>query len=142
MALHEGDEEDDGRQDAHRPRRRQRPVLDLLRPVLGDGHRQGLGLAPGEDQAVEELVVGEQKGEEGGGDDARVMLDPEVIVVLGGPEVSYETDQLEISQLADYVITGEGDVAFAALCRELLAWDRLPACRQSEGMTGWMLMSR
>ncbi len=53
---------------------------------------------------------------------------PEVIVVLGGPEVSYETDQLEIARLADYVITGEGDVAFAALCRELLKWDRLPAC--------------
>ena len=46
---------------------------------------------------------------------------PEVIVVLGGPEVSYETDDLEIARLADYVITGEGDVAFAGLCRELLS---------------------
>ncbi len=46
---------------------------------------------------------------------------PEVIVVLGGPEVSYETDQLTVSQLADYVITGEGDLAFAALCGKLLA---------------------
>ena len=45
---------------------------------------------------------------------------PDVIVVLGGPEVSYETDQQEIARLADYVITGEGDLAFAALCRELL----------------------
>ena len=45
---------------------------------------------------------------------------PDVIVVLGGPEVSYETDQQEIASLADYVITGEGDLAFAALCRELL----------------------
>ncbi len=45
---------------------------------------------------------------------------PDVIVVLGGPEVSYETDQQEITRLADYVITGEGDLAFAALCRELL----------------------
>ena len=56
---------------------------------------------------------------------------PEVMVVLGGPEVSYETDQLEITRLADHVITGEGDVAFAALCRELLSWDRLPACHAS-----------
>lgn len=46
---------------------------------------------------------------------------PEVIVVLGGPEVSYETDQLPVTHLADYVITGEGDLAFAALCRELLS---------------------
>ncbi len=45
---------------------------------------------------------------------------PEVIVVLGGPEVSYETDQQELARLADYVITGEADLAFAALCRELL----------------------
>lgn len=45
---------------------------------------------------------------------------PDVIVVLGGPEVSYETDQLPITQLADFVITGEGDLAFAKLCRELL----------------------
>ena len=46
---------------------------------------------------------------------------PDVIVVLGGPEVSYETDQQEIARLADYVITGEADLAFAALCRELLS---------------------
>ncbi len=45
---------------------------------------------------------------------------PDVIVVLGGPEVSYETDQQEIARLADYVITGEADLAFAELCRELL----------------------
>lgn len=46
---------------------------------------------------------------------------PEVIIVLGGPEVSYETDQLPVTHLADYVITGEGDLAFAALCRDLLS---------------------
>jgi radical SAM superfamily enzyme YgiQ (UPF0313 family) len=46
---------------------------------------------------------------------------PELVIVLGGPEVSYETDEQEIVQLADYVIAGEADLAFAALCRELLA---------------------
>lgn len=46
---------------------------------------------------------------------------PDLVIVLGGPEVSYETDEQEISQLADYVISGEADLAFAALCRELLA---------------------
>jgi len=46
---------------------------------------------------------------------------PELIVVLGGPEVSYETEQQEIVRHADYVITGEADQAFAALCQTLLA---------------------
>ncbi len=46
---------------------------------------------------------------------------PDVIVVLGGPEVSYECNEQEIVKLADYVITGWGDVSFPKLCRELLA---------------------
>ena len=37
---------------------------------------------------------------------------PDVIVVVGGPEVSYETDQQEICRIADYVVTGEADLAF------------------------------
>lgn len=45
---------------------------------------------------------------------------PDLIIVLGGPEVSYETEDQAIVQLADYVITGPGDVTFAALCRQLL----------------------
>lgn len=45
---------------------------------------------------------------------------PETIIVLGGPEVSYETDGQSIIELADYVITGEGDLAFRELCEQLL----------------------
>ena len=45
---------------------------------------------------------------------------PDLTVVLGGPEVSHETDQQEIVRLADHVITGWGDVSFAKLCRALL----------------------
>lgn len=45
---------------------------------------------------------------------------PEVIIILGGPEVSYETQEQEIVRLADYVITGWGDVSFAALCQQIL----------------------
>ncbi len=52
---------------------------------------------------------------------------PETTVVLGGPEVSYELEQQSIVQLADYVITGEGDLAFANLCRQLLSGDRPPS---------------
>jgi len=45
---------------------------------------------------------------------------PEVVVILGGPEVSYETEQQEIVRLADHVITGEADLEFAEVCRLLL----------------------
>ena len=45
---------------------------------------------------------------------------PQITVVLGGPEVSYECNEQEIVRLADYVITGWGDISFALLCRELL----------------------
>jgi radical SAM superfamily enzyme YgiQ (UPF0313 family) len=45
---------------------------------------------------------------------------PELIIILGGPEVSYETEGQEIVALADHVITGEADVKFAEVCRHLL----------------------
>lgn len=45
---------------------------------------------------------------------------PDLIVVIGGPEVSYETEGQEIVALADHVITGEADVKFAEVCRALL----------------------
>ncbi len=49
---------------------------------------------------------------------------PDVLVVLGGPEVSYESEEQRIVQLADYVIAGQGDLAFAELCKQLLAGAR------------------
>ena len=51
-------------------------------------------------------------------------LRPDILIVLGGPEVSHETDQQPICQLADYVITGEADLAFAQLCQTLLSGRR------------------
>ncbi|MDH5633537.1 MAG: B12-binding domain-containing radical SAM protein [Gammaproteobacteria bacterium] len=50
-------------------------------------------------------------------------VSPETVVVLGGPEVSYEIDDQEICKLADYVIPGQGDLAFAGLCRLILKGD-------------------
>jgi radical SAM superfamily enzyme YgiQ (UPF0313 family) len=47
-------------------------------------------------------------------------LRPGIKVVLGGPEVSYETEEQEICRLADHVVTGWGDVSFPELCRALL----------------------
>ncbi len=45
---------------------------------------------------------------------------PQVVIVLGGPEVSYESAEQSIVQLADYLITGWGDISFAALCQQIL----------------------
>ena len=47
-------------------------------------------------------------------------LRPEIKIILGGPEVSYETESQPIVQLADHVITGEADLKFAEVCRALL----------------------
>ncbi|MDB5327033.1 MAG: Radical domain protein [Phycisphaerales bacterium] len=51
-------------------------------------------------------------------------LRPKMTIVVGGPEVSFETDQQEICGLADYVVRGEADLAFAKLCETLLAGRR------------------
>ena len=45
---------------------------------------------------------------------------PQVTVILGGPEVSYETEHQAIIKAADFVITGWGDISFADLCRQIL----------------------
>jgi hypothetical protein len=52
------------------------------------------------------------------------VVAPELIIVLGGPEVSYESQAQRICALADYVITGWGDVSFGVLCAQLLAGER------------------
>ena len=46
---------------------------------------------------------------------------PDTVVVLGGPEVSYDTESQPIVKLADYVITGEADLAFSELCQTILS---------------------
>ncbi|MFZ0828361.1 MAG: radical SAM protein [Verrucomicrobiia bacterium] len=51
---------------------------------------------------------------------------PDIKIILGGPEVSYETEGQPIVQLADHVITGEADLKFAEVCRVLLGGADLP----------------
>lgn len=46
---------------------------------------------------------------------------PEITIVLGGPEVSFDPEMHPTARLADYVICGEGDLAFAVLCGQILA---------------------
>ena len=45
---------------------------------------------------------------------------PEIKLILGGPEISYETEKQEIFQYADHVICGEGEIEVPKLCRQLL----------------------
>lgn len=49
------------------------------------------------------------------------VVAPGLIIVLGGPEVSFEVEEQRICELADYVVTGWGDVSFANLVRQLMA---------------------
>ncbi|PKF63533.1 B12-binding domain-containing radical SAM protein [Psychromonas sp. psych-6C06] len=53
------------------------------------------------------------------------VIAPEVKVVLGGPEVSYETEQQAIVQVADYVLTGEAELSFYELCQDIIS-DNIP----------------
>jgi len=87
----------------------QRPV-DVVETILAQQPRiVGLGVYIWNAREAAEVVA------------ALKRVRPDIIVVLGGPEVSFETDQQEIVRLANYVITGEADLAFAALCRQILA---------------------
>lgn len=52
------------------------------------------------------------------------VLRPDLPLVLGGPEVSHETEAQAMVQTADYVVLGEGELAFRDLCRALLAGER------------------
>jgi radical SAM superfamily enzyme YgiQ (UPF0313 family) len=48
-------------------------------------------------------------------------LRPDIKIILGGPEVSHETEEQAIVRLADHVVTGEADLKFAEVCRTILA---------------------
>jgi len=54
---------------------------------------------------------------------------PELVIVLGGPEVSHESEPQAICRLADFVIKGEGDFLFHDFCRDYLEQGKLPATK-------------
>ena len=54
------------------------------------------------------------------------QIRPEVFVVIGGPEVSFEHDVQPIVKLTDYVITGMADLTFPKLCNQLIKQHRTP----------------
>ena len=45
---------------------------------------------------------------------------PEITIVLGGPEVGYETEGQAIVTLADHVLCGEADLTFPKVCAAIL----------------------
>ncbi|WP_428738623.1 DUF4080 domain-containing protein [Sulfurimonas sp.] len=45
-------------------------------------------------------------------------VSPKTKVILGGPEVSYEPFRVDFSE-ADFIIQGEGDIAFYELCKNI-----------------------
>ena len=49
------------------------------------------------------------------------VIAPEIKIVLGGPEISYETEQQAIVASADYVLTGPADLSFYQLCKDIIA---------------------
>lgn len=66
---------------------------------------------------------------------------PEIIIVLGGPEVSYETENQPIVRRADYVITGEADIEFPNLCRRILNDTEQPAAVASPASSGLTILA-
>ncbi len=54
-------------------------------------------------------------------------LRPELVVILGGPEVSHEPELQPIVQLADCTIRGEGERLLPGICRTVLAGGAVPA---------------
>ena len=45
-------------------------------------------------------------------------VSPQTIIILGGPEVSHQPFRVNFDE-ADYIIAGEGDIAFYQLCKKL-----------------------
>ena len=45
---------------------------------------------------------------------------PQICIVLGGPEVSHPPDLPAVAELADYIITGNGEISFPKLCQQWL----------------------
>jgi radical SAM superfamily enzyme YgiQ (UPF0313 family) len=86
----------------------QRP-LDIAEKILGaEPEILGLGVYIWNATPTRELVK------------ILKRIRPALTIVLGGPEVSYESNEQEIVHSADFVITGEADLKFADVCAAIL----------------------
>jgi radical SAM superfamily enzyme YgiQ (UPF0313 family)/REP element-mobilizing transposase RayT len=57
-------------------------------------------------------------------------LRPELKIIIGGPEVSYEYNNLTLFHTADHLVCGEGEAVIETLCRALLV-DTAPVSQAS-----------
>ena len=89
-----------------------RPADVAERILAAEPRIVGLGVYVWNAQATAELVT------------VLKAIAPDVVVVLGGPEVSHETEAQSMCAAADYVVRGEGDLVFADLCRKLFRGER------------------
>ncbi len=86
----------------------QRP-LDIIEQLLAQSPKIiGFGVYIWNIREITDLVA------------ALKQIAPDLKIVLGGPEISHETAQQPIAALADYIISGSADLAFAQLCQDLL----------------------
>lgn len=49
------------------------------------------------------------------------QITPQIIIVLGGPEVSHGNDLPAMAESVDYIVQGAGEVALSDLCRQILS---------------------
>jgi radical SAM superfamily enzyme YgiQ (UPF0313 family) len=49
------------------------------------------------------------------------VIRPDISIVIGGPEVSYELDDQPIGKIVDFTVTGAADIRFGELCQEILS---------------------
>jgi len=89
------------------------PLAEKVEPLLAAPFRiLGISVSIWNHSATVELLVELEKAWAAQGD--------KPVVVLGGPEVSHLPQEAEIFRYADYVICGEGEIAFKTLCENIL----------------------
>jgi hypothetical protein len=103
------------------------PLAEKLEPFTGASVRSG-GLTAGAGETARPRILGvsvsiwnhlatlEMLAEL-----EKVWAGQRPVIVLGGPEVSHLPPEAEIFRYADYVIRGEGEATFRALCEKILA---------------------
>ena len=92
-----------------------KPVSEIAQELLALNPRLiGIGVYIWNAQQVLELVQ------------VLKSIRPEVLVVLGGPEISFETETQELYRLCDFVFKGESDFSFKNFCQDFLLRGQLP----------------
>lgn len=87
----------------------QQKPLEIVEKILSESPRiVGLGVYIWNAEQTAEVVA------------LLKRIDPGVVIVLGGPEVSYPEDLPEWTEAADYLIGGEADTLFPWICGEVL----------------------